>query len=147
MCIRKKIERIVPFIFLIFFIVTGYTSAQKEKVDCKKAVTQMEMNLCAKQSYENTKKILDKIYNKLLKVIKEKQKFYEPENQLTGKNLIAFFIDSQQQWEKYRDSAAGFEGAVYQGGSMQPLIYFNTMKRITEERIKELKDLLEEISI
>jgi len=135
-------------IFLSIIFLCGSSSfSQNKQIDCENAITQMEMNYCAKQSYEKAQKALDKIYNNLVKVIEEKQKDYDNEPQLTGKNLLDLFQDSQNQWIKYKETAAGFNGAIYQGGSMQPLIYYNVLARITEDRIKELKDLLEELSM
>jgi len=142
-----KHKEIIIIFFFVIFITFDFSVAQDKKIDCENAVTQMEMNFCAKQSYEKAQKALDKIYNQLLTVIKERQKDYENETQLTGKNLLTLFNDSQKQWKEYRISAAGFNGAIYQGGSMQPLIYFNAMARITEDRIKVLKYLLEEFSM
>lgn len=41
-------------------------------------------------------------------------------------------------WREYRDVQAEFEGDMYQGGSIRPLIYNEAFTRLTEERIAAL---------
>ena len=144
---EKTKTALIPIIIVILFLFANKTTAQNKKVDCKKAVTQTELNFCAKYTYENAQKNLDELYTKLLKIIKERQNDFANKNDLTGKKFVDDFINSQEQWKKYRKSFVGFYSSIYQGGSMQPMIYFNIKTKITKERISELKDLLEEFSM
>jgi uncharacterized protein YecT (DUF1311 family) len=45
----------------------------------------------------------------------------------------------QRAWEEYRDAEAEREASAFEGGTMQPLIYFSAREEITRERIKALK--------
>ncbi|HED07822.1 MAG TPA: DUF1311 domain-containing protein [Ignavibacteria bacterium] len=144
---EKTKAAIIPIIIVILFLFANVTTAQNKKVDCKKAVTQTDLNLCAKYSYENAQKNLDELYTKLFNIIKERQNDFANENDLTGKKFVDDFINSQEQWRKYRKSFVGFYSSIYQGGSIQPMIYYNIKTKITEERTNELKDLLEEFSM
>ena len=137
-------------ILITIFIITSFanfTTAQNKKIDCEKAVTQMDLNFCAKYRYEKAQKNMDELYSKLLKIIKERQNDFANGNPLTGKKFVDNFVDSQKQWKKYRESFVSFYSSIYQGGSMKPMVHFNTMTTITKERIKELKDLFEEFSM
>jgi len=142
---KKLLHTILIFIFIPSLFINVF--AQEYEINCDSAITQMDMNFCAKQGYEKAQLTMDSIYTQLENIIKERQKDYQNENQLTGKDLINSFVDSQKQWEEYRKASAGFNGAIYQGGSIQPLIYFSVMQRITEDRIKELQDLIEELTL
>ncbi len=90
---------------------------------------------------------MDKLYTKLFKIIKERQNDFANKNDLTGKKFVDNFINSQKQWKKYRKSFAEFYSSIYQGGSIQPMVYYNIKTKITKERMSELKDLLEEFSM
>jgi len=130
---KKLLHTILIFIFIPSLFINVF--AQEYKINCDSAMTQMEMNFCAKQGYEKVQIKLDSILIKIKIVIEEMQKDYQDENQLTGKDLLSLFIDSQKEWEEYRRTAAGFNRAVYQGGSIQPLIYYSVMQKLTRERI------------
>ena len=144
----KKSNTVIIFaIIVILYLFANVTTAQNKKVDCENAVTQMDINFCAKYRYEKAQKNMDELYKELLKNIKERQNDFANDNQLSGEKFVNNFIDSQEQWKKYRKSYADFYSSIYHGGSMQPMIYFNAMTTITEERIKDLKDLLEEFSM
>lgn len=136
---------ILTKVCLFILFASNLVFAQEMQVNCDSAMTQLEMNTCAKQGYEKAQLKLDSIFSKLQNLIKEQQQYYQDENQLNGKNLITLFNDSQEQWLKFRESAAGFNSAIYQGGSIQPLIYYSVMQSITEDRIKQLEDLYQEM--
>ncbi|MCH8941594.1 MAG: DUF1311 domain-containing protein [Bacteroidetes bacterium] len=144
----KKSNTVIIFaIIVILYLFANVTTAQNKKIDCEKAVTQMDLNFCAKYRYEKAQKNMDELYSKLLKIIKERQNDFANGNPLTGKKFVDNFVDSQEQWKKYRESFVSFYSSIYQGGSMKPMVHFNTMTTITKERLKELKDLLEEFSM
>lgn len=54
------------------------------------------------------------------------------------------FNASQDAWRKYRDTEAEFEGYFHDGGTIQPQIKLDCMTRLTQDRIKELRKLLED---
>ena len=47
-------------------------------------------------------------------------------------------LDAQRKWIIYKDAHCKSASASYDGGSIQPLIYFNCLTEITKERIKQL---------
>lgn len=59
-----------------------------------------------------------------------------------GKTLV-MFNTSHQRWLKYREKQAELAASLYEGGSMQPMIYFAEMERLTISRIAELRDFSE----
>ncbi len=49
---------------------------------------------------------------------------------------------SQQSWRAYAKSHCGWDGAAFEGGSIQPLIVLGCLTAITEQRIATLKPYL-----
>ena len=87
--------------------------------------TQMEMN---QQASTNNKKADAKmafIYKKVQK---------ETLSDIDRKLLL----DAQRTWIKYKEAHCKSASASYEGGSIQPLIYYNCLTEITNERIKQL---------
>lgn len=50
---------------------------------------------------------------------------------------------AEKAWIKYRDAQAAFEGSLYEGGSIRPLIEGNCLLAITRNRTKELQEVLD----
>ena len=94
------------------------------------AQTQMEMEQTAYDDYKQADTELNKIYKQVVKKLNEK------EQQL--------LIIAQKDWIKFRDSQCKFEVEQYNGGSIQPLMYFTCLKEQTNNRIVGLKAILED---
>ena len=58
---------------------------------------------------------------------------------ITGESL-ARFNSSHEQWLEYREKQAELAAALYEGGSMQPMIRLLEMERLTISRVAELQD-------
>ncbi|TPG41710.1 lysozyme inhibitor LprI family protein [Flavobacterium pectinovorum] len=94
------------------------------------AQTQVEMNQTAIQNLAKADNELNQVYKKLVKKLNEKEK--------------KLLITTQKNWIKFRDSKCEFEKEEYNGGSIQPLIYYTCLAQCTNDRTKELKSNLED---
>ena len=98
-------------------------------VSCINAVsfgqTQMEMNQQASTNYKRADAKMALIYKKVQK---------ETMSDIDRKLLL----DAQRTWIKYKEAHCKSASATYEGGSIKPLIYFNCLTEITNERIKQL---------
>lgn len=94
------------------------------------AQTQLEMNEITIDNFKKADNELNQVYKKLVKKLDEKEK-----------NLL---ITAQKNWIKFRDSKCEFEKQQYDGGSIQPSIYYTCLAESTEDRIKDLKRNLED---
>ena len=94
------------------------------------AQTQAEMNQTAIDNLRKADNELNQVYKNLVKKLDVKEK-----------NLL---ITVQKNWIKFRDSKCEFEKQQYDGGSIQPLIYYTCLTECTEDRIKDLKKNLED---
>jgi uncharacterized protein YecT (DUF1311 family) len=96
-----------------------------------RAQSQQEMNQTAEADFEKADAKLNSVYKKLLAKQDEEGR----------KKLIA----AERAWVAYRDAEADFEAdAAARGGSMEPMIYSGTAKRLTDARIKELAEALKD---
>jgi len=89
-----------------------------QNINCDNAQTQLEINQCSTQSYQQ---LLPKLQRS------RKQK------------LIA----AQQAWIKFRDSSCEFESSQYEGGSIAPSVYLNCLEKLTQQRTQELQEYLQ----
>ena len=94
--------------------------------------TQLEMNEQAAKEYKISDKKLGKVYNELIKLLKPSKE----------RDLL---IKAQRNWINFRDAHAKYQESFYVGGSMQPIIYLGTLKELTDTRIKQLQDSLDEL--
>ncbi len=96
------------------------------------AQNQQEMNQKADQAYKRADAELNRLWKKL-------QPSLTPE-------VKEKLITSQEQWIKFRDAEAEAKAAIFEGGSMAPMIYSNSLRATTEQRIRELRAWIEATS-
>ena len=93
---------------------------------------QLELNEAAYKKYQNADKELNTVYKQLLS-----------KTDKTDRNLL---IAAEKDWIKYRDSHCKFEEKIYDGGSIQPLIYNECLTAITQQRISIIKQSIKDRS-
>lgn len=109
--------------FLLTFIFFG-------SIYSLSAQTQLEMNMAASEEFKIADKQLNLTYNKLIKLLEPKEK-----SQL---------VDVQKSWIKYKEAHCKFEADQYEGGSIQPLIWYSCLQKITEQRNEYLQNFIKE---
>lgn len=92
------------------------------------AQTQAEMNQTANNDFKIADVKLNKLYKQVMKILNEKEK--------------KLMVLAQKDWLKFRDSHCKFEIEQYDGGSIQPLLYFICLTERTNDRIEDLKEIL-----
>jgi uncharacterized protein YecT (DUF1311 family) len=94
-------------------------------LDCKKAVAQMELNVCADREFQSWDAKLNVRYRSFLKSANPKDQ--------------ALLKAAERNWIAYRDSECDYETASSEGGSIRPMEYSNCLTAKTRARIAELK--------
>lgn len=89
--------------------------------------TQLEMNQQAAKEHKKADAEMTALYKKALAKLA---------TDATQKQLL---IDAQRAWIKYKEAHCKAEAAVFEGGSMQPLIYSSCLTELTNERSKQLR--------
>ncbi|CNH95702.1 MULTISPECIES: lysozyme inhibitor LprI family protein [Yersinia] len=97
-------------------------------IDCKSAVTQLDMNQCANSDYKKADAELNRIYQDVLAKTSVAQRPLLKSAQLT--------------WIKYRDADCTFQSSATEGGSVHPMIISACLTQKTKERTALLKSFL-----
>lgn len=111
---------------VVLCLTAGAASAQD--VDCTKAVAQQDMNACAAEEYRAADAELNAVWRDTM-------------SWAGGVSLDDELRVAQRAWIAFRDAACGVEAAVWEGGSMAPLIHATCMTRLTRARIADLQIL------
>jgi uncharacterized protein YecT (DUF1311 family) len=97
------------------------------------AQTQHEMNQEAENDYKKSDAELNRVYRELMGHISGDQK--------------KALIDAELAWIKFRDSNCACWALVHKGGSIYPLMYFGHLKTMTDDRIRQLKFMKQDMLI
>ncbi|MGR3837196.1 MAG: lysozyme inhibitor LprI family protein [Cognatishimia sp.] len=106
-----------------------------QEVDCNNAMTQMDMNFCAAQSYGYADEDLNLAYQ-LARAQAKQMDEYLQEGEVPSATMLR---DAQRAWITFRDLACDVESTLVRGGSMQPLIYYSCLERETRNRTESLR--------
>jgi len=102
---------------------------RKLEAKLESAETQTDMNLASRE-------IAAYVAKKLAEREQEVTKDLDAEG-------IKLFEDASKAWRAYRDAQVAFEGDLYRGGSIRPLIHNRTFIRLTKERMDALSRIME----
>ena len=111
--------------------------------NCKAPQVQQEMNWCAHQDFLEADAALNAQWKKTAAEMKRRDADWgQPDD--GSKGYLAILLDAQRAWLNYRDAHCTSEGYLFRGGTMEPLIHASCKARLTEERTKQLNDLVEQ---
>jgi uncharacterized protein YecT (DUF1311 family) len=110
------------------------TSAAPAQSDaaCGEAKTQMEINQCLAAAYQRADKELSELYSNILN------------NQVPADR--DHLQTAQRAWIKYRDANCEAAAALYQGGSIQPSVRAECLRRNTRARADELRQIYDTVT-
>ena len=91
--------------------------------------TQLEMNDCAVAAPGSADADLNAVWS----VVKP---------QMDSAGVGARLLDAQRKWIDFRDAACAAEVALFEGGSIAPLVYSNCLTRLTQRRTEDLRALV-----
>lgn len=107
------------------FAGSGSTDDPFKGVNCKNAMVQMELNVCADREFQAADRKLNAVYRKLLDGADGKEK--------------ELLKTAERNWIAWRDSECAYETAGSEGGSIQPMEYSECLTRLTQSHVKELQ--------
>lgn len=118
-----------------------FAQAQDEpQVDCAKAETQADMNICANKDYEAADTELNAVYKKAMVAMKDTDKeLGEIDANYVG--AVDALKKAQRAWIDYRDGQCELAGFEARGGSMEPMLVSGCLADLTKKRTEELKGL------
>ncbi|MCK7614460.1 lysozyme inhibitor LprI family protein [Roseibium sediminicola] len=121
-------------------LATGTAQAQAQEIaDCSNAMSQSEMTQCAHDDWQKADAELNALYKKAMAKMREADD-YLPDYLKGAADTLR---DAQRAWIPYRDKACESYGFMARGGTMEPMLVYGCQADLTNQRIKELKDLVE----
>jgi uncharacterized protein YecT (DUF1311 family) len=121
---------------------TASADAQQPEPDCRKAVTQMDLNICADQDYRAADAELNKTYRLAVAAMQATDKELGDIDSAYAGALEAL-KKAQRAWIGYRDGQCELAGFEARGGSMGPMLVSGCLAELTRKRTAELKELME----
>ncbi len=91
--------------------------------------TQLEMNDCAAAEFQQADGQLNAVWPQV-------------KGYMDSIGQGAVLLDAQRKWIPFRDAACTAEIAPYAGGSIQPLIWYSCLTRLTRVRTFDLQELM-----
>ena len=115
-------------------------AAAQGEPDCKAPQTQADMTICAGKDYEKADKQLNAEYQKLRKLLTERDKAADAD----GKGATDALVTAQRAWVAFRDANCGLSGFQARGGSMEPMLISSCLADMSRKRADELKALTDQ---
>lgn len=137
MASQLNLSALVSLVLLVGSGAAPAAFAQDKKVNCADPQTQMEMTQCAGEDYDKADKDLNVEYQKLRKLLGERDKVAD-EN---GKGAVDALVAAQRAWVAYRDVNCELAGFQARGGSMEPQLVASCLAQMSRDRTQELKTL------
>jgi uncharacterized protein YecT (DUF1311 family) len=98
--------------------------ALAQNTDCRSAMTQMDLNMCAGREYQAADDAMNQVYRGLL---------------AAQQGDTARLRAAQRAWIDFRDSECRYQTASSEGGSIHPMEYTGCLTTLTKARTKELR--------
>ncbi|WP_333898985.1 lysozyme inhibitor LprI family protein [Agrobacterium pusense] len=110
-----------------------------QEPNCKEPQTQADMTICAGKDYEKADKELNVAYQKLRKLLIERDKAAGAD----GKGATDALVTAQRAWVAFRDANCALAGFQARGGSMEPMLISSCLAETSGKRAEELRQLSE----
>lgn len=111
----------------LFAVLLLSNVAVAQGVNC--SGTQAEMNQCAANSFKVENEALKHWYQRALDAAQDDE----------ARKMLAA---AQVHWVAFRDVQCKFDGDIYRGGTMQPLMAFNCKTSLTQGRVAQMQALV-----
>jgi uncharacterized protein YecT (DUF1311 family) len=111
------------------------------KVDCDKAETQADMNICAGRDFAAA----DADLNAQWKITRQVMADWDRELSVDQRGAEKALLKGQRAWIDYRDGQCESEAFAARGGTLEPMLLMSCKAEISKVRTEELKTLAETI--
>lgn len=101
------------------------TRSAEGKDPCENARTQAELNECAARQFRDADEDLAHIYNEIAASL--------------SPGILESLEAEQSAWMQLREAHCDSLASEYEGGSIYPLMYYNCLREMVENRITELR--------
>jgi uncharacterized protein YecT (DUF1311 family) len=110
-------------------LLAATTVRADDRVDCKHAMTQLDINTCAAQDFAAADAKLNRTYKTLISKL--------------DANELAALKTAQRAWITWRDAKCNFETIASEGGSIRPMEFLTCQTQLTNDRSEQLAKQIE----
>lgn len=123
--LSREIMKVKAALRVCTYVALLASSSVVHSQNCKKPLTQSDMNVCASKGLDEETNKMNKTYDEYIQKlnVKEKQQFKEV----------------QLAWKKYKDLSCDFESLGVEGGSVRPMIVALCLDGMTRQRHESIK--------
>lgn len=125
----------MKFVIFAALVAALPIKAIAQSPDCSDPLTQMDMNDCASRAYASADALLNQVWKSAIAAAKQRDE-YLSDGDIPSEVLLR---KAQRSWITFRDQACLAESTVVRGGSIQPLIQYVCLERLTLNRIEGLE--------
>ena len=126
---------------LVFLLAAGTAQAKPADI-CEQPITQRDMTMCAARDYEEADAALNAQWSQTADVMRARDRDLDRVYD-DRPGYFETLLAAQRAWLTYRDKHCTSAGYRYRGGSMEPMIVSGCKTKLTEQRTRELADLIE----
>ena len=108
-----------------------------QELDCRDPQTQVEMTGCAARDYEAADAELNAAWGEAMAWARRMDEGL-PADQVPAADILR---DAQRAWIPFRDQACEAESLAARGGTMQNMLFYMCLTRLTEVRTEDLRNL------
>jgi uncharacterized protein YecT (DUF1311 family) len=130
MNMKRTVSAILLASALLAFA-AAHAQKREEQSPCEDAQTQAELNMCAGRKFKEADAELNRVYSQLTSKVDAPYR--------------AKLKAAEVSWLKYRDDNCDYETALYEGGTMRPMVYSFCLERMTKARTAELRGQIKEL--
>ncbi len=116
-------------------LVTLASPVAAQALDCPEATSQAEMTGCASRAYEAADGDLNLAYKMAMERARSMDEYLQ-DGQVPAVDILR---EAQRAWLPFRDQACEAESLMARGGTMQNMIFFMCLERLTRNRTEDLR--------
>jgi uncharacterized protein YecT (DUF1311 family) len=124
---------------LLFALAALAGPAMAQTKDCRSAITNMDMNICAELDWQEADAVLNSTYQEVMAAMKEMDISLPTEL----KGAEDALRTAQRAWITYRDAHCAGEGFQMRGGTAETLVVYGCLREMTMERTEKLRSLID----
>ena len=110
-----------------------------QALSCANPQTQMAMTACAGEASTRADAAMNAQWKLTLAAMhKQDQAAAGAASPTAGPSYADALLASQRAWLQFRDTECRVEGYAARGGSLEPMLYSDCVKRLSVERTKQL---------
>ena len=124
--------RMMPLIGIVLAL---SAPAHAQELNCAAPTTQVEMTGCASQAFEAA----DGDLNLAWSLASSRAKGFDAAAPGLDPSYFALLLDAQRAWIPFRDKACEAESTLARGGSIQNMLFYICLERLTRQRTEDLR--------